>query len=125
MENAYANAFQAASVVLKAEVWNGSQFVLHNADSCSDVQPASLSVTGTPALTVSGSNSTLSLGVNPTNSLLLSAPGQNGSWSLQYQAPIWLKYNWDPSAAGDEHPTATALFGRYRGNDRLIYQREQ
>jgi len=27
--------------------------------------------------------------------------------------------------AGDEDPTATALFGRYRGNDRLIYQREQ
>lgn len=125
LENAYANAFQPAPVVLKAEVWNGSQFVLHSADSCSDVKPASLTVTGTPALTVSGSNTTLASGVNPVNSLLLSAPGQNGSWGLQYQAPVWLKYNWDTTAAGDENPSATALFGRYRGNDRLIYQREQ
>lgn len=125
LENAYANAFQAASVVLKAEVWNGSQFVLHSADSCSDVLPAALTATGTPALTVSGSNTKLAAGVNPTNTLLLSAPGQNGSWGLQYQAPVWLKYNWDTTAAGDENPSATALFGRYRGNDRLIYQREQ
>lgn len=125
LENAYANAFQAASVVLKAEVWNGSQFVLHSADICSEVKPASLNVTGTPALTVSGSNTTLASGVNPINTLLLSAPGQNGSWDLQYQAPVWLKYNWNTSTAGDEDPSATALFGRYRGNDRLIYQREQ
>lgn len=125
LENAYANAFQAASVVLKAEVWNGSQFVLHSADSCSDVLPAALTATGTPALTVSGSNTKLAAGVNPTNTLLLSAPGQNGSWGLQYQAPVWLKYNWNTSTAGDEDPSATALFGRYRGNDRLIYQREQ
>jgi MSHA biogenesis protein MshQ len=125
LENAYANAFQAASVVLKAEVWNGSQFVLHSADSCSDVMPAALTATGTPALTVSGSNTKLAAGVNPTNTLLLSAPGQNGSWGLQYQAPVWLKYNWNTSTAGDEDPSATALFGRYRGNDRLIYQREQ
>ena len=125
LENAYANASQPAPVVLKAEVWNGSQFVLHSTDSCSDVKPASLTVTGTPALTVSGSNTQLSSGVNPVNSLLLSAPGQNGSWSLQYQAPVWLKYNWNTNTAGDEDPSATALFGRYRGNDRLIYQREQ
>jgi MSHA biogenesis protein MshQ len=125
LENAYANAFQPAPVVLKAEVWNGSQFVLHSADSCSDVKPASLTATGTPALTVSGSNTQLSSGINPVNSLLLSAPGQNGSWSLQYQAPVWLKYNWNTNTAGDEDPSATALFGRYRGNDRLIYQREQ
>ncbi len=125
LENAYANAFQPAPMVLKAEVWNGSQFVLHSADICSEVKPASLTVTGSPALTVSGSNTTFAGGVNPANSLLLSAPGQNGSWGLQYQAPVWLKYNWDPSTAGDENPSATALFGRYRGNDRLSYQREQ
>ncbi|WP_348729922.1 DUF6701 domain-containing protein [Rheinheimera texasensis] len=125
LENAYANAFQAASVVLKAEVWNGSQFVLHSADSCSDVLPAALTATGSPALTVTGSNTKLASGVNPINTLLLSAPGQNGSWGLQYQAPVWLKYDWKTSTAGDEDPSATALFGRYRGNDRLIYQREQ
>ena len=125
LENAYANAFQAASVVLKAEVWNGSQFALHSADSCSDALPAALTATGAPALTVSGSNTKLAAGVNPVNSLMLSAPGQNGSWGLQYQAPVWLKYNWNTSTAGDENPSATALFGRYRGNDRLIYQREQ
>lgn len=125
LENVYGNAFQAAPVVLKAEVWNGSQFVPHSADSCSAVQPTALAATGTPVLSVSGTQGVLSGGVNPNNSLLLSAPGQNGSYSLQYQAPVWLKFNWNTGVAGDEHPTATALFGRYRGNDRLIYQREQ
>lgn len=125
LENVYGNAFQAAPVMLKAEVWNGSQFVQHSADSCSTVLPAALTATGTPTLTVSGTTGVLSGGRNPNNSLLLSAPGQNSSYSLQYQAPVWLKYNWNIAVAGDEDPTATALFGRYRGNDRLIYQREQ
>lgn len=125
LENAYGSASQAAPVQLKAEVWNGSQFVLQNADSCSAVNSTLLSATGTPTLSISVTNTVLGSGVNPNNSLLLAAPGQNGSWSLQYQAPVWLKYNWNPAVAGDENPTATALFGRYRGNDRLIYQREQ
>lgn len=125
LENAYGNAFQPLPVMLKAEVWNGSQFVLHSADSCSPVDSALLTATGTPALTKSGGNTTLGAGVNALNSLLLAPPGQNGSWTLQYAAPAWLKYNWNPATAGDENPSATALFGRYRGNDRLIYQREQ
>ena len=125
LENVYGNAFQAAPVMLKAEVWNGSQFVLHSADSCTPVDSAFLTATGTPALTKSGGNTTLGAGVNALNSLLLAPPGQNGSWTLQYAAPTWLKYDWKPATAGDENPAATALFGRYRGNDRLIYQREQ
>ena len=125
LENAYGNAFQSLPVVLKAEVWNGSQFVLHSADSCTPVDSALLTATGTPALAKSGGNTTLGAGVNALNSLLLAPPGQNGSWTLQYAAPAWLKYDWKPATAGDENPAATALFGRYRGNDRLIYQREQ
>ena len=125
LENAYGNAFQSLPVVLKAEVWNGSQFVLHSADSCTPVDSTLLTATGTPALTKSGGNTTLGAGVNALNSLLLAPPGQNGSWTLQYAAPAWLKYDWKPATAGDENPAATALFGRYRGNDRLIYQREQ
>ncbi|MDZ7868027.1 MAG: DUF6701 domain-containing protein [Rheinheimera sp.] len=125
LENAYGNAFQPLPVVLKAEVWNGSQFVLHSTDSCSPVNAALLTATGTPALAISGGVTTLGAGVNALNSLLLAPPGQNGSWTLQYAAPAWLKYDWKPAVAGDENPAATALFGRYRGNDRLIYQREQ
>lgn len=125
LENAFGNAFQSLPAVLKAEIWNGSQFVLHSADSCSPVNAALLTATGTPALVISGGATTLGSGVNALNSLLLAPPGQNGSWTLQYQAPAWLKYNWKTAVAGDEDPAATALFGRYRGNDRLIYQREQ
>lgn len=125
LENAYGNAFQSLPLVLKAEVWNGSQFVLHSTDSCSLVDSALLTATGTPALAKSGGITTLGAGVNALNSLLLAPPGQNGSWTLQYAAPAWLKYDWNPTVAGEENPAATALFGRYRGNDRLIYQREQ
>ncbi len=125
LESVYGNAAQPLPAILKAEAWNGSQFVQHDADNCSVVQPALLTATGTPAISVSGRDETIRAGVSQTGALVLSAPGQDGRWDLRYQAPLWLKYNWLPAQPGDEDPTANAWFGRYRGNDRLIYLREQ
>ncbi len=37
---------------------------------------------------------------------------------------FWLRYDWDQNGAHDNDPQATATFGVYRGNDRVIYWKE-
>jgi MSHA biogenesis protein MshQ len=58
--------------------------------------------------------------------LLFSAPGNNkqGSLEVEYQVPPWLQYDWNGDTNFINNPTATLTFGIYRGNDRIIYQRE-
>ncbi|MGL1956511.1 MAG: LamG domain-containing protein [Colwellia sp.] len=62
---------------------------------------------------------------------VFSAPMQDrqGSLEIEYQVPSWLQYDWayDDEGVDDsfnDNPTATATFGIFRGNDRIIYQRE-
>jgi MSHA biogenesis protein MshQ len=53
---------------------------------------------------------------------------KRGSLDFEYQVPPWLQYDWngnsDNDDAFDQNPTATITFGLFRGNDRIIYQRE-
>jgi len=61
--------------------------------------------------------------------LLFSAPsvvGNNkqGSLELEYQVPPWLQYDWNNDTNFNNNPTAKLTFGIFRGNDRIIYQRE-
>jgi len=59
-------------------------------------------------------------------SLLFSAPGESrqGSLQFEYQVPPWLQYDWNNDEDFINNPTSTLTFGIYRGNDRIIYQRE-
>ncbi|GAW94426.1 MULTISPECIES: LamG domain-containing protein [Colwellia] len=59
-------------------------------------------------------------------SLLFSAPGdgRQGSLSFEYQVPTWLQYDWNNDDNFTNNPTTTLTFGIFRGNDRIIYQRE-
>jgi MSHA biogenesis protein MshQ len=66
-----------------------------------------------------------------TRTIKLAAPGagNQGKIGVSYDASDWLKYDWDPDVEIDgvvynENPSATATFGLFRGNDRIIYQRE-
>ena len=58
--------------------------------------------------------------------LLFSAPGASnvGSLELEYQVPPWLQYDWNDDESFTNNPTSTLTFGLFRGNDRIIYQRE-
>jgi MSHA biogenesis protein MshQ len=53
---------------------------------------------------------------------------KKGSLDFEYQVPPWLQYDWngnsDNDDALDQNPTAKITFGLFRGNDRIIYQRE-
>jgi hypothetical protein len=63
-----------------------------------------------------------------TQSMALSAPGpgNQGTINIIYLIDSWLEYNMNDLDAilFDENPSATATFGLFRGNDRIIYRRE-
>lgn len=118
-------------VQLKAEYWNGQQFVPHTADNCSPVEPSRLQLTpgSQPVLTVSGAapNTMLTNGSSKAFDLLLSAPGVESRYPLLYQLNDypWLQYDWDPNNTQLlENPTGEAVFGGFRGNNRQIFWRE-
>jgi len=58
--------------------------------------------------------------------LLFSRPGtgNQGSLDVEYEVPAWLKYDWNGNTTFNDNPSAIATFGIFRGNDRIIYQRE-
>ncbi|MEY8243506.1 MAG: hypothetical protein RPS99_08245, partial [Gammaproteobacteria bacterium] len=49
--------------------------------------------------------------------------GNQGQIEVSYDSYDWLEYDWD-NDGDDDDPSATATFGLYRGNDRIIYMRE-
>ena len=56
----------------------------------------------------------------------LSSGGNQGAIDIEYTTPAWLQYNWSGKVSNlhNEDANATATFGVYRGNDRIISWRE-
>ncbi len=70
-----------------------------------------------------------------TRKIILTAPTtapnnvNTGQVEVIYTISDWLRYDWDYDDEGidgllNDNPRAVATFGIYRGNDRIIYQRE-
>ena len=70
-------------------------------------------------VTISGSN----IGHGEAYTL---TPTTSEAGSLDYELTVstWLKNDWDSNGSYAENPKATATFGLYRGNDRIINWRE-
>ena len=75
-------------------------------------------------LLLSGSDGSFSGG--QLKNIELSSGGNQGAIDIEYTTPAWLQYNWSGKASNlhDEDANATATFGVYRGNDRIISWRE-
>ncbi|MFC1524400.1 DUF6701 domain-containing protein [Thermodesulfobacteriota bacterium] len=64
--------------------------------------------------------------------ITLSAPGSGNDGNVTVQVDLsvvgadmtWLQHDWDSDNVHDNNPTATATFGIYRGNDRIINWQE-
>lgn len=115
-------------VQVKAEYFNGSQFVPNIDDSCSPVDPTRLTA-GT--LSKTGTVGLLQNGISGPFDLRLQAPVPVSTKLLRYTLSYdldshpWLKYDWNPAnTAVLENPTAEAVFGGHRGNNRQIFWRE-
>ncbi len=107
---------------LQAQVWDGSRFSNFAADSCSQIEPTALSVLAMPDWKAAGDPQSLQQGSNAADSLWLLPQAQTGRWTMQYALPAWLKQR---DGEDDIDAKAAVVIGGYRGNDRLIYQREQ
>ncbi len=132
MQNTYGSAFNKMQLPLRLEYWDGNEFRLNQLDNCStyslnisQVSPVS------PVLTfnINGTNPyTFALGAyKNTEGIFVESLSTElqGVFTLEYTAtPDWLKFDWQ----GDNsqlNPQGIVQFGRYRGNDRVIFWKEQ
>jgi hypothetical protein len=131
VQNAFGSETSPLEVAVRTTVFDGSGFVLNATDSCTSYQASEVSLgnyqNGLPTVSV------LSPSV-PTNlisgksqigqGLLLSSPGatNTGSVDVTLNVPVWLEFDW--TGSGLQDPFGTAIFGQFRGHDKVIYWRE-
>jgi len=131
------------------EEYNGTSFVTNSDESCIEGELGNKFTSGTVGsgglslwdyrlvdadttdnLLTSDSNASISTGTvfdkGIHREFFLSAPlgNKQGSFELEYEVPLWLQFDWNGDGVYDNNPSATATFGVFRGNDRIIYTRE-
>jgi len=119
---------------MQLEHFDGTAFITTSDNNCASYDIANASFDPAPApnvlvLTdskvVLADSSTGKFSTGSTNAIMLEAPGagKQGTFIVTYDIFDWLKYDWDNDGVYI-NPSANATFGRYRGNDRIIYSRE-
>ncbi|HJS16362.1 MAG TPA: DUF6701 domain-containing protein, partial [Rheinheimera sp.] len=111
----------------RTEFWSGTAFVVNTDDSCTTIDPASVSFS-TAGLGVTGGSYPLSSGLTGATSLSATVPGgSTGVWPVFYAAPDWLKYNWleENGSQVADNPSSEVSVGRFRGNKRQIFWQER
>lgn len=131
LTNAFGSEEENIALPMKHQIFDGTSFVVNsNIDDslCSySVEPDD-KFTLSPTSLGSLSKTTLPDSLSWTEgeaSLLIFAPGTQGSVEFEFEVESWLQYDWDnTTSTADTNPTAIVTFGRYRGNDRIINWRE-
>jgi len=150
LENSYGPETSQLPVTMFSQHFDGSNFINNDKESClvpavgtkittGNIGDAGMNLweyrlvdlDGSDALSPDDTDASFS-DINQTfvsglyRWLLFSDPGntKQGSLEVEYQVPPWLQYDWNGDSNFINNPTATLTFGIYRGNDRIIYQRE-
>jgi MSHA biogenesis protein MshQ len=124
---AVAPASTLVPLEFRTEFWSGTAFVVNTDDSCTTIDPASVSFS-TAGLGVTGGSYPLSSGLTGATSLSATVPGgSTGVWPVFYAAPDWLKYNWleENGSQVADNPSSEVSVGRFRGNKRQIFWQER
>ena len=127
---------QALDVPLQAQYFDGAQFLRFTADECSTYSNSEVALSDFGGNLNPGETQAIAPTTSPTlvagadriaDPLLLLAPGfgNDGEVSLTYQAPAWLRFDWNATGSHDQDPQATQTFGRYRGHDRIVFREER
>ena len=126
--NAYGPEYSKLSMVFETQYWDGGKFVLNKEDNnCADSSTWQETLVANSTPNILTTLDVISPTKNGLGLLTLNAPTsiqKMGSLEVTLDVPSWLKYNWSGSAF-NQNPLATATFGRFRGNDRIINWREQ
>jgi len=92
-----------------------SNWTITDGDTSNGLTASDISLQGSGGLIASGTFDEVTL---------QNDSAERGSVNVEYIAPAWLLFDWDNDGLHDNNPTAVATFGRYRGNDRIIYWKE-
>lgn len=136
LENSYGPETSALAQVFKAQYLTNAatmSFTNNTDDSCSPISADNANWTITnndtsEGLTANdigrdGSDGTILIGEFDGISLR-STNNEQGSVNVEYSTLDWLKFDWNGDGVYDNDANAVVTFGRYRGNDRIIYWRE-
>jgi len=144
IDNAFGPEALPLGVPVRTEYWNYSAFITNTDDSASAIICPG-SQFSAPQFKVVDGNTNDSLSPNNVNplafgpilsgesTLQLSAPNASGpldiyldlpAASTPFVVPDWLRFDFNGDGT-DQSPAGRALFGQYRGNDRIIYWQEQ
>ncbi|MCZ8529995.1 H-type lectin domain-containing protein [Alteromonas sp. PRIM-21] len=122
--NNYGAADEALLLPLRTQYWDGQTWRINTYDSCTDFAHANIN--DASGELVSSEDGTLSEGAYTTGEgMRLSSPNGAGNYSVTYTPDAWLLWDWDGDGEADNPPSATLTYGVYRGNDNIIYKREQ
>ncbi|XLP07518.1 DUF6701 domain-containing protein [Alteromonas marina] len=122
--NNYGGADEALLLPLRTQYWDGQTWRINANDSCTDFEHAN--ITDASGELISSEDGTLSEGAYTTGEgMRLSSPNGAGNYPVSYPPDAWLLWDWDGDGEADNPPSATLTYGVYRGNDNIIYKREQ
>ena len=142
LENSYGPDTSDLSQVLSINYYTNDGYVLSETDTCTTFNSDNITLTdkglGANKTDVKAPVSGKFFDETPkgeTRKIILTAPTtgpsdiNTGQVGVIYTINDWLKYDWDYDDEGvdglyDDNPFGVATFGIYRGNDRIIYQRE-
>jgi serine acetyltransferase len=113
---------------MSIEHFDGVGFIVSSNNDCVSYDASKISLTNIsldPALTEAKGDVGFFV-AGKTQAIALKAPGidKQGDVGVSYNTYDWLEYDWDNDGAHDDDPSATATFGVYRGNDRVVYWQE-
>ncbi|NQY87089.1 MAG: LamG domain-containing protein [Colwellia sp.] len=132
VKNAFGPETSDLPVPMAVQYYDGSNFITNTLDNCTNYNKNGLTLLSI-SLAPNGYDGSPATGMfsdGEINALYLNATGagNQGKVKIIYTVPAWLQYDWSWNGVNakefNENPTSTATFGLFRGNDRIIYQRE-
>jgi MSHA biogenesis protein MshQ len=128
LENSFGPETSNIPQPMQIEHFDGTSFVVSSNNNCVNYDASKVSLTNislNPTLTnVLGGTGAFMSGKTQAIELQATGAGNTGNIGVTYNAPSWLKFDWNGDGVYDNNPASVATFGLFRGNDRIIYWRE-
>lgn len=123
LTNNYGSADDALLLPLKTQYFDGSDWRLNTFDSCTLFNSGSV-IDGSNSLSLNNSGRLIEGQYGAGEGIRAASSTGEGQFPVSYTPPSWLLWDWDGDNVVDNEPTATLTFGAFRGNDNIIYRRE-
>jgi len=135
LENSYGPETSSLPQALSVEYFDNDNYILADDDICSQYNTDKIIFGTLNEVSLDENDIVAQAGqfddvLDPPNGLTrqivlpAAGAGNQGQVEVIYDIYNWLKYDWTGDGNFTDNPSAVATFGIFRGNDRIIYQRE-